>query len=130
MKVFKFLLSSEYIPVAELMLAALRSELTVVDPEPVWQKQPKRLVQIDIPNFPALVLEKVARRKGEEVEEVLHSWIEQYYEECMGEETGFPGLLPHSCVEAKLRLITEWADLGYTGTEAAVNDLVRRLVSD
>jgi hypothetical protein len=130
MKVFKILLSSEYIPAAELMFAALRSEFTVVDREPVWKKQTKRLVQIDIPDFPALVLEKVAERKGKEVEEVLHSWIEQYYKGSLGEETGFPALLSRSGVEAKLHLIREWMDLGYTGKEAAVNDLVRRLVSD
>ncbi len=130
MKIFKILLSREHIPAAQRMFAALHSELTVVDPEPVWQKQTRRLIQIDIPDFPALVLEKVAACKGEAVEEILHSWIEQYYQESRGEEPGFPILLPHSRVEAKLHLIMEWADLGYTGKEAAINDLTHRLVSD
>ncbi len=130
MKVFKILLSNEHIPAAQRMFAALHSELTVVDPKPVWQRQTRRLIQIDIPDFHALVLEKVAERKGEAVEEILHSWIEQYYEESRGEDAGFPILLPHSSVEAKLRLIMEWAELGYTGKEAAMSGLIHRLISD
>jgi hypothetical protein len=130
MKIYKLLLSNERIPAAQRMFAMLRSELTVVDPAPVWQKQTRRLIQIDIPDFPALLLERVAERKSEAVEVVLHSWIEQYDEESRGEKKGVPVLLPHSSVEAKIRLITEWMDLGYTGSEASIQDLARRLLSD
>jgi hypothetical protein len=130
MKTFKILLSNEYFPAARRMFSMLRSEMTVVDPAPVWRKQTRRLIQIDIPDFPALLLENVARRKTEAVEVVLHSWIEQFHEESGGERTGVPVLLPHSSVESKIRLIMQWADLGYTGSEASIQDLVRRLLSD
>jgi hypothetical protein len=130
MKSYRLLLPNTILPAAERMFVTLRSELSVVDPSPIWRKQSRRLVQIDLPDFHSRVLEEVARRKGLAVEVLLQSWIEAYQAEIEGRASGSPRLLPSTPVQTKLKAIADWADLGYTGREDVPQELVFRLLKD
>lgn len=130
MKAFRILLPNSMLDAARKMCASLASELTVVDPAPVWSKQSRRLVQIDLPDFHSRVLEEVARRKNAAVEVLLRSWIESYRKELEGPRGGSSGVLPSTSVHAKLRVIAEWAELGYKGSEDAVTKLALRLTAE
>jgi hypothetical protein len=120
MKSFKILLPHELLPAAQRMFSLLSCESTVVDTDPIWRKQSRRLLQIDLTEFHARLFERVSERAGAAVEVLLRTWIERYDKETEGKEKTPP-------VSGMLRLIAEWAALGYTGKEEAIQELVNRL---
>ncbi|MBE3064374.1 MAG: hypothetical protein NT005_11135 [Spirochaetes bacterium] len=123
MKSYKLLLMKDLLPTVERMCGILQCPFAVVDAEPIWQKQNRRSFRIDVPDFHARILDETAALKGVSTEVLLHTWIEQLAEEIAedpveGAKTG---------ISAKCAAIADWEVLGYTGSEPAVGDLVKRL---
>jgi hypothetical protein len=127
MKSYRILLPSELIPAAQRMFSRIDAESTMVDPEPIWRKQSRRLVQIDLTEFLSRLFERISERAGIATEELLRAWIEGYEKEMEGNENHPTEPPPSSRVSGKLRLIAEWAALGYTGKEEAIQELIGRL---
>jgi hypothetical protein len=123
MKSYKLLLQKDLLPTVELMCGILQCPFAVVDAEPIWQKQNRRSFRIDVPDFHARVLDETAALKSVSTEVLLHTWIEQFAEELARD----PVVGAKRGIGAKCAAIADWEALGYTGSEPAVGDLVKRL---
>ena len=62
---------------ARCMCVDLGCDVTIVDSEPIWPQQDKRMVQIDVLTLRYLTLRQFAAFKGSSVESLIHSWIEE-----------------------------------------------------
>ncbi len=104
---------------ARELCAALGGEVTAVDSEPVWQRQNRRLFQIDVPDFPYRVLEELGGIRGSSPETLLREWIEEHARE---KADGRAGKALERC-----RLLVEWRGLGFTGKEPDLRDFALKL---
>jgi hypothetical protein len=105
------------------MCGILQCPFAVVDAEPIWQKQNRRTFRIDVPDFHARTLDETAALKGVSTEVLLHTWVEQLAQETASD----PVAGVKRGIGAKCAAIADWEALGYTGSEPAVGDLVKRL---
>jgi hypothetical protein len=119
MKSCRLLLPVDMQAAAEHLCSALQCELTVVDGEPVWREENRRLFQIDLPDFHYRLLEELGRIEGMSPETLLHEWIEEYMHE---KENGKAEKVMERC-----RLMVEWLTMGFTGEEPGINHLAARL---
>jgi hypothetical protein len=119
MKSCRLLLEDDMRPIAEELCSALRCELTVVDSEPVWQEQNRRVFQVDMPDFHYRMLEELGRITGSSPEGLLHEWIEERERE---KASGKGGRSMERC-----RLMVEWLGLGFTGKEPDLRHFAQRL---
>ena len=126
MRSYRLLLPKELLPVVERMCELLQCPFAVVDAEPIWQKQNRRVFRIDLPEFHSRVLDEAAARKGASTEVLLHTWVEQLAEEISAD----PVAAARRGISAKCVAITDWETLGYSPTDNAVADLVKRLARD
>jgi hypothetical protein len=113
----------DLLPTVELMCGILQCPFAVVDAEPIWQKQNRRTFRIDVPDFHARTLDETAALKGVSTEVLLHTWVEQLAQETASD----PVAGVKRGIGAKCAAIADWEALGYTGSEPAVGDLVKRL---
>ncbi len=104
---------------ARELCAALQCELTVVDSTPVWQKQKRRLFQVDMPDFQYRMLEELGGITGASPEALLHQWIEEHAREKAGAGGG-------KALE-RCRLLVEWLRLGFTGKEPDLKHFALKL---
>ncbi len=123
MRSYKLLLMKNLLPTVEQMCDILQCPFAVVDAEPIWQKQNRRSFRIDVPDFHARILDETAALKSVSTEVLLHTWIEQFAEELARD----PVAGAKRGIGAKCAAIADWETLGYTGSEPAVGDLVKRL---
>jgi hypothetical protein len=103
------------------MCVDLGCDVTIVDSEPVWPQQHKRMVQIDMPTLPYLTLQQFAAFKESSVESLLHSWIEEHARPTVSDEG--------KRIHERCRLLKEWQSLGFAGKKAALRYFAHRLAS-
>ena len=123
MKSYTLLLMKDLLPTVERMCGILQCPYAVVDAEPIWQKQNRRVCRIDVPAFHARILDETAALKSVSTEVLLHTWIEQLAEEIEKDPVGGA----KTGISAKCAAIADWEALGYKGNEPAAGDLVKRL---
>ena len=121
MKSCRFLLDDRLRGAARCMCVDLDCDVAVVDSEPIWPKQNKRMVQIDIPTMPYLTLQQFAALKGSSVESLLHSWIEEHARPTVSEEG--------KKIHERCRLLKEWQGLGFSGKSLDLRYFAQRLSS-
>jgi hypothetical protein len=118
----RLLLEEDKRSAAQALCSALACELSVVDGEPVWQKQNRRVFQVDMPDFHYRILEEVGALSGSSPEALLRSWIEEY-----ARESAEGGAAKVAKIEERCRLIVEWQSLGFTGKESDLKHFALRL---
>ena len=126
MRSYRLLLMKDLLPIVERMCELLQCPFTVADAEPIWQKQNRRVFRIDLPDFHARVLDETAVMKGISTEVLLHTWVEELARQISAD----PVEAARRGISAKCAAITDWETLGYTPSDRAVADLVKRLARD
>ncbi len=104
---------------ARELCVALGCELTAADSEPVWQRQSRRLFQVDMPDFHYRVLEELGGIRGSSPETLLRQWIEEHAKERADGNAGK--------ALARCRLLAEWLGLGFTGKEPDLRHFALKL---
>ena len=115
----KLLLSDDLVPIAGELCRLLGVPLSVVSATPAWDGPVHRIVQIDLPRLHARVFEEAAALRGVSVESLVATWLERCRARLAGDED--------VAVVRTCQRLAEWEHLGYTGTEAAVKELVREV---
>jgi hypothetical protein len=121
MRSVKLLLENDLRRAAEGVCSALRCELTVVDAEPLWHQQSKRVVQVDMTDFHYRMLEELGVITGSSPEALLLSWIQVF--------AGEPSGIEAEKVRQRCRLIVEWQSEGFTGGESDLRHFAERLAT-
>ena len=96
--------------------------ITIVDAEPVWRKQGRRVIQIDVPDFAYRILEETSGLTGSSPESLLHGWIQEHARD---QAAGSDGKAYRRC-----RLLASWLSLGFTGRESDVRHFAQRLLRE
>ena len=115
----RLLLSDDLVPIAEELCGLLGVPFCVVSATPAWDGAVHRIVQIDLPRLHAAVFREAAALRGVSVESLVATWLERCRAELAGDD--------EVSVVRTCQRLAEWERRGYTGTEAAVKDLVREV---
>ncbi|HUI72099.1 MAG TPA: hypothetical protein VL354_16390 [Spirochaetia bacterium] len=121
MKSCRLLLDDGLRAAASCLCVALRSEVNVVDAEPVWAGHQRRIAQIDMPTFLYGTLAELAHLRGASVETLLRSWIEEHARRYVSEEG--------RKIAERCRLLAEWELQGFADARPDLRYFAQRLAS-
>jgi len=119
MKSCRFLLDDRLQGAARCLSVALGCSVTVVDSEPTWLRQRKRMVQVDMPVLLHGTLGEFASLRGASVEALLRSWIEEHAQSTETDEGKKIG--------KRCSLLKEWQALGFAEKKPHLKYFAQRL---